>query len=127
HQANNVLYKDVMDICEEGQRLFAKEGEKKKLFVFSAIKLIVSPPGSASFKLTLKKLDENTPVAGARVCIQEDGEQVMELFTDVNGVVVFEHINPAVYRVKIEAGEMRAVDFVKEVNTGTASRKEVFV
>ncbi|MGB4776048.1 MAG: carboxypeptidase-like regulatory domain-containing protein [Daejeonella sp.] len=126
-KANNALYKDVMAICEDGQLLFAKEAEKKKLFVFSAIKQIVSPPGSASFKLTLKKLDENTPVAGARVCIQENGGQAIELFTDVNGVALFEHINPAVYKVKIEAEGIEVVDFVKEVNTGRASRKEVFV
>lgn len=126
-KANNLLYNDVTAICDEGQRLFATEAEKKKLFVFSAVKQFVSPPGSASFKLTLKKVNENTPVAGARVCIQENGEQMMELFTDVEGVALFEHINPAIYNMKIEVAGMDTVNFVKEVNTGTASRKEMFI
>ena len=126
-KANNLVNKEMMDICDEGQRLFAEDAEMKKLFVFSVVKSLVSPPSSASFKLSVKKTADNTVVAGAAVTIQMAGGVPIVTNTDADGVAMFEKIDPADYNVSVVAPSFVTMNFVKEVNTGTDARKEVFL
>ncbi len=99
----------------------------KKLFVFATVKSLVSPAGTASLKTTLKKAGDNTLLPNAKVTIQMEGGVAMEAISGEDGTTVHDNINPGVYNCKVEAVGMPAITFVKEVNTGTAARKEVFV
>jgi len=124
-KGNNAIYDELIGVCTDGQRLFADEPEKKKLFIFEVVKSLVSPPGSASLKLRLIRQGENTPIAGANVNIQAAGGQVIKGVSDENGVVLFDNIDPADYTVTVYIDGVVVLQFEKEVNTGTAARKDV--
>lgn len=126
-KANNLLNKEMMEICDEGQRLFASDAEMKKLFTFVVVKSLVSPAGSASFKLTVKRSIDNTPVVNAAVTLQLAGSVATVVNTDDTGIALFEKIDPADYSVSVVAAGLLTLNFEKEVNTGTDARKDVFM
>lgn len=125
--ANNAINARVNALCADAQKVFKNDAERKKLFTFSVVKDLISPKGSASFKLTVKATGTNLPVADATVTIQTAGGTPLVLRTDVNGVVVYEDIDPATYNCKVEGTGFPTLNFVKDVNTGVQARKEVTV
>ncbi len=130
-KANNDCFKDIMSACDDGIRVSAKSDDEAgmtKLFTFKTVKDLVSPPGSASLKITIKLAVDGTPIAGLSVAIQAAGDAVLNGVTDEFGVVVFKDINPADYNVTISGDAIPApIMFIKEVNTGVQARKEVLV
>ena len=49
--ANNACFRQIMLVCDDGQRVAAKSDDPSgvsKLFTFKTVKELVSPPGSAS-------------------------------------------------------------------------------
>lgn len=130
-KANNDCFKEIMSACDDGLRVAAKSVDPagmSKLFTFKTVKDLVSPPGSASLKVTCKKTADSTPVAGLNVTIQAAGGAIITLVTDAAGVVLFENIDPSDYNVTITgAGIPVPITFIKEVNTGVQARKEVLV
>lgn len=125
--ANNAIYDDLMKVCSDGQRIFADVDEKKKLFVFAVVKSLVSPPGSAGLKITLRKKVENTPIVGAVVKIQAEGGIALSGVSDEAGVVTFDNIDPGDYTGTVKIDDVVAAEFEKEVNTGTAARLELSI
>lgn len=120
--ANNLIYDDMMKVCADGQRIFADIDEKKKLFVFDVVKALVSPPGSASLKVSLIKAGDNTPLTGKPVSIQAEGGVAKSGVSDDNGEVEFDNIDPGVYSGTVKDDTTVIAEFEKEVNTGTAAR-----
>jgi len=125
--ANNLLNKDVTDLCAEGQLVYRNDAEMKKLFVFATIKDLVSPPGSASLKTAIKKSGANTVIPNAKVTIQAEGGVAMVAISGEDGTALHENIDPGTYNCTVEVEGMPPMNFIKEVNTGTAARKEVFI
>lgn len=125
--ANNLLYDDLKNICDEGQRVYRNDAAMKKLFVFVTIKDLVSPPGSASLKTIIKKSGENTLIANAKVTIKTADGVAITALSGVDGMAVHDKIDPGTYTCTVEVEGMPAISYQKEVNTGTAARKEVFV
>jgi len=123
--ANNVVYADAMGVCADAQIIFAKEPELKKLFVWEAVKSLVSPPGSASLKIRLRKKVDNTPVVNTNVNIQAEGGALIKGTSNDEGVVVFDNIDPADYVAKVIVDGVVVFSGDKEVNTGTDARMEV--
>jgi hypothetical protein len=122
-KANNALYKNMMDFMADGQMLFAGKDEMKKLFTFSVLKSLVSPPGSASLKVLAKNAD-TTPVVGVNVIIRlvDGGAPAVNGATDATGEVIFSGIDAGVYSVTVDFAP--AQNYTKEVNTGVAARLE---
>jgi hypothetical protein len=122
-KANNVLYKNMMDFMADGQMLFSNKEEMKKLFTFSVLKSLVSPPGSASLKVVVKNAD-TTPAVGINISMKlvEGGGTALKGVTDANGEFLFEGIDAGVYAVAIEYNPTQ--NYTKEVNTGVAARLE---
>lgn len=126
--ANNGVYASVVSVCDDGQRIFADKEDTKKMFIFDVVKAIVSPPGSASLKVTVKKASDNTPVPQAVVTIQMAEGVPITLTTDATGVVQFQSLDPADYNGNVvPPAPLNPKTFVKEVNTGTNARTEIFV
>lgn len=129
--ANNSCFKEIMSTCDDGLRVAAKSVDPPgmtKLFTFKTVKDIVSPPGSASLKITCKLAVDGSVLAGVDVAIQAAGGTLLTLKTDANGVALFEKIDPADYNVTISGTGIPApITFIKEVNTGVQARKEVLV
>ncbi|MEP7168413.1 MAG: carboxypeptidase-like regulatory domain-containing protein [Bacteroidota bacterium] len=130
-KANNDCFKEIMSTCDDGIRVAAKSADVSgmtKLFTFKTVKDLVSPPGSASLKITLKLAVDGSFIVGADVSVQAAGGAVLKGVTDVNGVVLFDKIDPADYNVTISGTGIPApITFIKEVNTGVQARKEVLV
>ena len=124
--ANNKVYGELVTVCDDGQRIYSKNEPMKKMFVFETVKALISPPGSASLKVTAKRLD-NTLIAGATVTIQAAGGIPITLLTDENGVALFNGIDPSDYNGTITATGLTTATFVKEVNTGTNARLEIIM
>ena len=123
-RANNALYKNMMDFMADGQMLFSGRDEMKKLFTFSILKSLVSPPGSASLRVTVKNAD-TTPIVGVGVkLILVDGDgAVINGFSDANGEVLYSSIDAGVYTVLVDLAPVQT--YTKEVNSGVAARLEV--
>lgn len=129
--ANNDCFKQIMSTCDDGLRVAAKSADPQgmtKLFTFKTVKDLVSPPGTASLKITCKLAADGTPIPGLTVAIQRAGGPKLTGTTDVNGVVLYDNIDPADYNVTISGtGVPTPITFIKEVNTGVQARKEVLV
>src|ERR1017187_679826 len=52
--AENLVYTNIVDLCADAQIALAGFPEIQKLFVISTLKSIISPPGSASYKVDCK-------------------------------------------------------------------------
>ena len=120
--ANNLIYDDMMKVCSDGQRIYADVPEKIKLFLFEVVKALVSPPGSASLKITLIKAGDNTPLVGKPVSIQAEDGVAKSGVSDDNGEVEFDNIDPGDYSGTVKDDTSVIAKFEKEVNTGTAAR-----
>lgn len=123
--ANNLVDDDMKDLQRDAGRVYRDDAEKLKLFTIGVIKDIVSPPGSASLKITCKQKVTNVPKQGLVITIQSRDGIAIEGTTDATGVVVFENIDPADYSVVIVVPGFPNIVKVKEVNTGVAARMEV--
>ena len=123
--ANNVLFRAVMAVCSDAQeRVFMDDDVKKKLFTWKDVKFLVSPPGSASLKVTVMGDASNMPIGGAVVTIATEGSPAIVVNTDASGVALFEKIDPADYGVSVVAPSYVTVNSLKEVNTGVQARRE---
>jgi len=122
-KANNALYKNMMDFMTDGQMLFSGRDEMKKLFTFSILKSLVSPPGSASLKVAVKNAD-TTPATGITVSLKlvDSNAPAVNAVSDALGEVLFGAIDAGVYSVTV--GFTPAQNYTKEVNTGVAARLE---
>ena len=122
-KANNALYKNMMDFMTDGQMLFSGRDEMKKLFTFSILKSLVSPPGSASLKVAVKNAD-TTPATGITVSLKlvDSNAPAVNAVSDALGEVLFGAIDAGVYSVTV--GFTPAKNYTKEVNTGVAVRLE---
>lgn len=125
--ANNLVDDDLKDLQRDAQKVYRNDAEKLKLFTISVVKAIVSPPGSASLKITCKQKVTNLPKQGLLITIQSRDGVAIQLTTDATGVVVFENIDPADYNVVIVVPGFPNIMKVKEVNTGVDARMEVEV
>ncbi len=124
--ANNGLY-DAISAIDEDAKLVFDDAAHLKLFTFSVVKAIVSPPGSASYKVTVKKHSDDSVLEGATVVIKSTHGVPLSGVTNGEGVVSFMALDPAGYSVTITKAGFVQEQFNKEVNTGTSARSEVFM
>lgn len=125
-KANNIVYKDMQDILEDGyERVYRRNDTKKHEYTFKALKDIVSPPGGASLKVTVKREDD-TLVAGADVTIKMAGEPAITVKTGPDGVAPFVHIDAADYAGSVVFNGV-TTSFKKTVNVGVDARITIVV
>jgi hypothetical protein len=123
--ANNLVYQDLQNLQNDAHIVFSDYPEALKEFMFSEVKLIISPPGSASLGIDLIEEGTNLPVANATITIQSATGIAITKTTNEDGQVDFESINPDNYTVKIQPVGKPEINLVKEVNTGVSARLKV--
>ena len=122
--ANNKLYEAVMDFFKDGvEMVFRNDAEAKKRYTFSALKDIVSPPGSASLKI-LGKTAADVLLANKPVTIKKEGSAAITSTLGVDGIKVFDNLDPGKYTGTIEVDGV-LIPFKKEVDTGVDARVTV--
>ncbi|MEI6815412.1 MAG: hypothetical protein WCL14_02285 [Bacteroidota bacterium] len=127
--ANNVLFGQLMAVCDDGKKVYINNQGQMKLFTFDTVKDLLSPPGSASYKLTAKVEGLLTPIKDLPVKIQSKTAPAIIVDTDVNGVALFPHLDPDNYTVTVGVVAMPFIvqSFKKDVDTGTDAHSEVFM
>jgi len=120
-KANNTFYDAMMAFMKEGvERVYPTDKAKQDLFTFKKLKFIVSPPGSASLKVTVMNAND-TPAANAAVTIKAEDNPSITLNTDANGVAFFDKVDPATYAGSVVVNGV-TTPFSKDVDTGKNSR-----
>jgi hypothetical protein len=93
--------------------------------MFSVVKNIVSPPGSASLGIDLIEEGTNLPVANAKITIQSATGIAITQTTNDQGQTDFPKIDPDNYKVLIQPIDKPEIKLVKEVNTGVSARLKI--
>lgn len=121
-KANNNLYDACMDFMEDGTTMvYKRNDDKKKRYIFSELKNIVSPPGSTSMTVRVKKTDDNV-WGNVTVKIKAEGRPQLTGQTDVaEGAARFDNIDPADYDGEIITPN-GTTTFKKTAETGTRAR-----
>lgn len=125
--ADNVVFGNLQDVQNDAHIVFRNDAESLKQFMFTVVKAIVSPPGSASLGIDLTEAGTNLPVAGAIITIQSATGIAITKTTDPAGKADFPKIDPDNYKVKIQPVGKPEINLVKEVNTGVSARLKVEV
>ena len=123
--ANNGLYKHVEDVYEDAKVVFKDDEDILKLFNFGHVKLIVSPPGSASLEVELIKAVTNEKVDGKIIIQSATGVAISK--DTVDGMAKFASVDPDDYIVKVIVVGSPEVTVKKEVNTGVNARLKITI
>ena len=98
--ANNDVLHQCMDVCAEGQIIFRSDAPKAKLFTWSEISKVITPPGVTAVTITCVEDETGNPIEGAAVRAQQAGDPVILLgVTDAAGQVTFSNINAGVWKI----------------------------
>jgi hypothetical protein len=125
--ADNLVFEDLQNLQNDAHIVFSDYPEALKEFMFSEVKLIISPPGSASLGIDLIEEGTNLPVANATITIQSATGIAITKTTDEAGQADFASIDPDNYNVKIKPVDKPEINMIKEVNTGVSARLKVMV
>lgn len=118
--ANNAIYKQVIDICEDGQIIFADDESVKELFSFEHISRLVTPAGSSSVIVTVNNATNNEPMPNSTVTIR--GEVYT---TDENGRVAKHQLSAGPAPVSVDADGFSPFTETVELITGSAKHIHV--
>ena len=125
--ANNTLYAALQDLQNDAHAAFRGDDAGMREFMIEVVKVLVSPPGSASLSMEFIEEGTNDPIAGVNVTIQSATGRAMVLVSNAEGKLDFTHINPDNYRVVIAPPGRPVINMTKEVNTGVSARMKVMV
>jgi hypothetical protein len=121
--ANNKVYAIVVDVCEVGQFIYARNPAKQSQFVWDSILDIISSPGSAGLKVFVRDGVTFLARANAEIKIQRPGEPVITLVTDANGFVHFTNLPVGTYVGNITGAGYPEFNFEVTIETGVTSTK----
>ena len=124
-QANDAIYDTGMDMGDDGKFLFRKDPAKLAEFVFDQVKLLVSSPGKAGFKLETIEDVVFLAIAGAKAAMQQAGKPAITLPTDADGKCFFDSLEVGTYTLTITADGFSTQVLTVEIKTGVISRKKV--
>jgi hypothetical protein len=99
--ANNNVYKTTIKMMKDGQLIFDGDDETKKMFTFSSIWDLINPP-VAGIKGQVKVSGTNTPIGGATISIQKDGEVAQDILTEDDGTYSHQ-LGAGNYTIKVSA------------------------
>ncbi len=82
--ANNDVYAQVIEVCQDGQYIYTDDDTMKELFSFEKMSQMVDPPGAAGLKGTVT--EDGQPQAGLTVELENGNKTVI---TDAEGAFNF--------------------------------------
>lgn len=123
--SNNLIYKELSEMCKVGQRKFAKQPEIKKLFTVSELYKEVAghSPSGLQGLCAIYAPKGRYPVAGVRLSAMV-GTEERSAITDDTGRY-FLQLPSGDYTVKMEAEGYVPQTFQKKVKIGVKSRLDV--
>ncbi len=125
--ADNVVYADLQGVQNDAHAVFRSDEAKLGLFMVYDVKRMIARAGHARLSVVLKEKGTNEKVSNGKVTIQSEKGVAQVLVTDDTGEVVFLHLHPDVYNVKIEMEGRAVIHIVKKVGVGKHARMKVMV
>lgn len=119
--ANNTLHDHCIDICEDGQHVFVNDEARRSQFVWDSIQQIITPPGVAGVRITIKEEGTNFPLQGVTITIQQPGGTPLEQTTDANGKAAFIGLEAGAYNGTIVKPGYETKAKSGEIKTGVIS------
>jgi hypothetical protein len=98
--ANNDIYRHLMTMCKDAQRVFAKDDNMSRFFTFSYLLSRVSGYSVAGLRGVVTKTGDNTPIVGATVSINGKNKTVV---TDETGKYDVPQLASGLYSITISA------------------------
>jgi len=121
--ANNVAYDAGMEICGDGQTIFQRNPAKKVQFIWDRILEIVTPPGAAGLRGSVKVNGSNYPIVGAVIEMQTTGGTPVIFATDAEGKYYSGNLPVGVYTFKLTKPGFATLETEVVISTGTTSYK----
>jgi len=125
--ANNAIHVKGMEICKVGQQIFKRNPAKKTQFTWTSIMDIVTPPGAAGLRGTVKVSGSNLPIVGALIEMQTVGGVPLSFATDADGNFYSGNLPVGVYSFKLTKDDFATIETVVEIKTGTTSYKHLMM
>lgn len=121
-KANNAIYDKTIAMCLDGQRIFISKEEIQKKFIWEELIALVTSPGPAGLKGTVKNTADNQPLADAELTLVE-----LEKTTnsDTNGEFDFGNIASGTYTLKVKKNGFAEQQFTIQILKGTTPKKEI--
>lgn len=124
--ANNDVFKQAMDVCADGQIIYRLDAVKSKLFTWSEIIKVITPPGVTALTITCVEDETGNPVVGAAVQAEQANDPViLHGVTDASGEVLFKNINSGDWKTLATFAGRNDAGRVKSVTAGVNARLEL--
>jgi len=121
--ACNEFFLKIRKIMDDGQVIFAEQPAKKDRFVWDSVLKIVTPPGAAGLRGSIKDGLTLEPIGGALVEFRDGVNPVIEVSTNALGRYDSGNLAVGNYTVKITKAGYAVIETVVEIKLGTVSYK----
>jgi len=121
--ANNNLHTRNNEIRRDGQEIFKRNPAMKALFVWESIMDIVTPPGAAGLRGSVRVSGSNYAVVGAMIEMQTAEGTPVTFVTDADGNYYSGHLPVGVYSFKLTKEGFATIETEVEIKLGTTSYK----
>jgi len=124
--ANNDVFKQAMDICADGQIIYRLDAVKSKLFTWSEIIKVITPPGVTALTITCVEDETGNPIVGADVIAEQAGDPVLlKGLTNASGELTFKNIKAGDWKILAKFVGRNDAGKVKTVTAGVNARLEL--
>lgn len=121
--ANNAIYETIREICSDGQTLFSRNPAKRALFTWSSVLAVVTPPGAAGLRGSVKIKGSNLPVSGAIIEMQSAEGTPLSFASDADGNYYSGNLAVGLYSFKVTKTGYATIETKVEIRSGTTSYK----
>jgi hypothetical protein len=123
-QANNEIYKELMDMFKDGKEIFKRDPEIAKEFTFSVLQQMISP-GTQGLRVKVMDGQNDVPLEGAEVIWKPDGEEPVFFSTLKNGVAEKIQLGAKKGKITVKKQGFVLQEIPTEIETGTVHRVNV--
>ena len=120
---NNGIYRKLMQIGEDGQVVWIDDETRAQQYIWDRILEVVTPPGAAGLRGTVKTDDNFLPVIGAEIVMQKQGSPPVTFITNQTGRYDSANLPAGIYSIKINATGFSEIESEVEIKLGVISYK----
>lgn len=121
-EANNSIYRKIIEVCLDGQHIYAKDETRREEFVFEKMSELVKPAGASSVIATVRNGVNNQPMANATVRIRG-----VAYTTDAQGRVEKHQLAAGAAAIEVEADGFSDYQTTVDLETGTSKHLTVMM
>lgn len=121
--ATNNVFDRGMEICKDGKTVFKRNPAKRNLYIWKRVMEIVTPPGAAGLRGTVKTEGTFLPMEGVVIEMQQAGSPVVVFETNSLGSYYSGHLPVGQYSLKLSKAGYVIIETSIEIKTGVTSHK----